>query len=190
MHLLPAQTEAFESGRSVVRHQHIGPSQQRENDLMSDRRCQIDGHRPLAPVVEFKGRVDRAVEVPREAAEGVSGMWFDLDDLGAPVGQDRGAGWTGQPQTDLDDADILQRTSHTRFLSQQWPCRRIVRRSQAGWRASPSRPRTATGPDLLPGASGGSGTKQGRAGENEVTSSERFGLRSLRRSKHPRCRRR
>ncbi len=42
----------------------------------------------------------------------VTGRRLDLDDVGAPVGQDAGRGRSGHPDPELDDFDAFYRSRH------------------------------------------------------------------------------
>ena len=61
------------------------------------------------------GRV-RAMQVRRVTSSGVAGRWFDLDDVGAEVGEETAGVMADRPAR-LDDADVAQGSRHG------WACR-------------------------------------------------------------------
>src|SRR5690606_37943202 len=70
----------------------------------------------LAAVVHLELRREAAAaEEGAEPAERVSCRRLDLDDVGAPIGEDAGGRRSRHPHADLDGADALQRPAHLRL---------------------------------------------------------------------------
>ena len=74
----------------------------------------IQDHRPFAAIVELEQRarrLDLEPDVVHRAAVCVASWTFDLDHVGAPVGEQRTGGRPGDPHREFDHADADQRTT-------------------------------------------------------------------------------
>ena len=68
----------------------------------------------LAAVVHLERRAFPVLDAehPAEHPRRIARRWLDLDDVGAPVGENPARGWTGHPHPEFDDLDALQRSGH------------------------------------------------------------------------------
>ena len=104
------------SGRQVGQ-EHVGRGQQLLHPLSVLGIAEVEDHAALAPVVEGEGRVRHLVadaQGPEHAAHRVAGGRLDLDDLGAPVGQQRGGCRRRHPHAELDDPEVGERAEARR----------------------------------------------------------------------------
>src|SRR5439155_5257798 len=88
-----AEAKLFQDARTHVGDEDIGICNQAEGDISRLLEIEVEGHAALAPVVELKRWIERrrvAEHGGEEAAERVAGWWLYLDDLRAPVSEDRG----------------------------------------------------------------------------------------------------
>src|SRR3546814_7930339 len=84
------------------------------SDVCSSDLCrQVEDDAALAAVVELEHGVvvDGAAEERPEGACRVAGGRFDLDDVGAPVGQQARRSRPGHPHAELHHPDALQRAA-------------------------------------------------------------------------------
>jgi hypothetical protein len=107
----PVQAQPFQAARPVVGDEHVGVGQQRPQHVLAARGAQVDGDGALAAVVQLERRVHLTAVRPRQSAKRIATERLDLDDLGAPVGEDGRARRRGQPEPELDDADAVQGTT-------------------------------------------------------------------------------
>ena len=108
----PVETEPLEPARPVVRDEHVGIGRAAPTTTS----CPAVGaeiHRDgaLAAVVQLERRVHLAAVRPRQAAERITAQRLDLDHVGTPVGEDRGARRRRQPQAELDHPHARQRAT-------------------------------------------------------------------------------
>ena len=122
----PVQPDPLQPARPVVGDEHVGVGEQRPQHLLPALGAQVHGHRSLAAVVQLERRVHLAAVRPRQPAERITTDRLDLDDVGAPVGEDRRARRRGQPQSELDHADACQRATGRRRRSLQFTHRRAT----------------------------------------------------------------
>ncbi|GBD13995.1 hypothetical protein HRbin24_02044 [bacterium HR24] len=113
--LFVGEAEVLQGTGAQVGDEHVGTLDELPGDLPAFFRLQVQGHAALAPVVLLEGRVEggrHAQGAGEEATERVAVGWLQLDDVGAPVGQDGGAGRPRHPERQLDHLDAFQRTGH------------------------------------------------------------------------------
>ena len=107
------EAERVERVGAQVGHEDVGRRQQLFEPLPGLRVAEVEHDAALAPVVLCEGRVRGVVVTDAERAErvahGVARRRLDLDDVGAPVRQQRRGRRRGDPDAELDDAQAGQR---------------------------------------------------------------------------------
>ena len=113
-HRLGVEAHPLECARPHVRHEHVGLVDQAQRELTALVGTDVEHDRALAAVVELERRVrwqlgpEHLPELPAR----VTGGRFDLDHVGAPVGEDHRRGRAGDPDPHLDDANTFHRPRH------------------------------------------------------------------------------
>jgi hypothetical protein len=102
-----------------VGEEDVGAVDELERDIATGLRPKIEHDALLRSVVELEDRVVRhvATEHPLERSRRVAGGRLDLDDVGAPVGENATGRGPGHPHADLDDANTIHRPGHDHPLS-------------------------------------------------------------------------
>ena len=106
------EAEPVEGVRAEVADEDVGGGEQLFETLPAVGLPQVEHHAALAPVVEREGRVRHvAVDAqrPEHLAHRIAGRCFDLDHVGAPVGQQGGRRRSGDPDAQLHDPQVGER---------------------------------------------------------------------------------
>ena len=106
------EAKAVEGVGTQVGEEDVGRGEQAVELTARFGFAQVEHDAALAPVVLRKGRVGELLadaERSERAAHGVAGGRFDLDHVGAPVGQQGSSGRGSDPDTELDDTQPVER---------------------------------------------------------------------------------
>ncbi len=141
------ESEPLEGGDAHVRDEHVGPLEQSLHRLLPGLAAQIEHDAALAPVVQLERRHRRLLtgaDGTEDRPLRVAGRRLDLDDVGAPVGEDARRRRTGHPGRQLDHADTVEdhgpdTTSRPRRVRGSW-------RTVIAWPTALSTPTCWTAP--------------------------------------------
>ena len=105
------QAQPFEGAGPEVLDQHVGLVAQPVHELEVVGRLQVEGDRPLAAAAELPPQGDVVSRItPAHAAQRVAAIRaFDLDDIGAEVGEVASARRARDHRRRVDDLDIRER---------------------------------------------------------------------------------
>jgi hypothetical protein len=118
-HRLEIEAETLQCAGPDVGHEHVGTGQQLECDPLPFGGGQVQHDAALGAVVHFERRVLPRLDLQHspEHAGRVSRRRLDLDDVGTPVGEYPSGGGRRDPDSEFDDLDPCQRSSHANLPS-------------------------------------------------------------------------
>src|SRR5207247_4972324 len=105
---LVAKAEALHGARAEILDEHVGRAHEGLHHLHRLRRLEIELHAALVAVEEeVGGGFTVLVRRPRARLVAPPGV-FDLDDVGAEVGEEGPAPWAGDDTREIDDTDAVE----------------------------------------------------------------------------------